>query len=60
MLSLGDAARRLEGSCRDDRPFAADLVRMRTAVQQAAGVLNPWTERLVGLPAGPLQPQAKP
>jgi hypothetical protein len=48
-LSLGDAARRLEGSCRDDRPFAADLVRMRTAVQQAAGVLNPWTERLSGL-----------
>jgi PAS domain S-box-containing protein len=60
MLSLGDAARRLEGSCRDDRPFAADLVRMRTAVQQAAGVLNPWTERLVGLDAGSLQPQAKP
>jgi hypothetical protein len=24
-------------------------VRMRTAVQQAAGVLNPWTERLSGL-----------
>ncbi|CAN7382026.1 PAS domain S-box protein [Phenylobacterium sp. LjRoot225] len=52
LLSLGAAARRLEASCRDDRPFDADLVRMRAAVQEAACVLHPWAERLCGLVEG--------
>jgi HPt (histidine-containing phosphotransfer) domain-containing protein len=49
LLSLGEAARRLEESCRDSQPFDNDLVRMRAAVQGAACVLHPWAERLSGL-----------
>ncbi|CAN7641540.1 Hpt domain-containing protein [Phenylobacterium sp. LjRoot225] len=51
LLTLGEAARRLEASCRDGQPFEADLVRMRTAAQDTASVLDPWTERLSGLVA---------
>ncbi|CAN7650071.1 Hpt domain-containing protein [Phenylobacterium sp. LjRoot225] len=49
LLTLGEAARRLEASCRDGQPFATDLVRMRAAAQDTASVLHPWTERLSGL-----------
>jgi PAS domain S-box-containing protein len=49
LLSLGEAARRLEESCRGGQPFDADLVRMRAAVQEATGVLHAWAERLSGL-----------
>jgi CheY-like chemotaxis protein len=49
LLTLSEAARRLEESCRDGRPFAADLVRTRAAVQEAASVLHTWADRLRGL-----------
>ncbi|WP_436052195.1 PAS domain S-box protein [Phenylobacterium sp. LjRoot225] len=52
LLTLGAAARRLEETCRDGRPFDADLVRMRAAVQEAACVLHPWAERLSSLVEG--------
>jgi CheY-like chemotaxis protein len=49
LLSLGEAARRLEEACCDGRPFAIELARMRAAVQDAACVLHRWTERLSSL-----------
>ncbi|CAN7523808.1 PAS domain S-box protein [Phenylobacterium sp. LjRoot225] len=49
LLTLGEAARRLEEACRDGQSFGAELVRMRAAVQDAGGVLHSWTARLSGL-----------
>jgi len=46
LLALGEAAERLESSCRDGRPFDPDLLRLRARVRQAAAALQAWAERL--------------
>ncbi|CAN7541960.1 ATP-binding protein [Phenylobacterium sp. LjRoot225] len=46
LLTLSEAAHRLEAACRDGECYAADLAQTRAAAQEAGLTLHAWTERL--------------